>query len=57
MPALERATQLMTWRPLRTGVPAPELSLTADDGTWVRLPDFVGERNVVLLFILSLIHI
>jgi rhodanese-related sulfurtransferase/peroxiredoxin len=36
--------------PLPTGTPAPELSLTADDGAWVRLDDYV-DRTVVIGFI------
>ena len=47
---LSNLTHLASWRPLGTGSPAPELSLTADDGTWIRLPDFAGHVNVVLLF-------
>jgi rhodanese-related sulfurtransferase/peroxiredoxin len=50
MAGLSAVTNLVSWRPLSAGTPAPELSLTADDGTWIRLPDFVGHVNVVLLF-------
>jgi rhodanese-related sulfurtransferase/peroxiredoxin len=45
-----RMGALATWRPLNPGSRPPLLSLTADDGTWVRLPDFVGESHVVLVF-------
>lgn len=50
MSGLSNLTNLVSWRPLGPGAPAPELSLTADDGTWIRLPDFVGHVNVLLLF-------
>ncbi len=35
---------------LPAGSPAPRYSLTTDDGTWMRLRDFRGQRSVVLLF-------
>ena len=50
MSGLSRVTNLVSWGPLPHGTPAPELSLTADDGTWIRLPDFVGHVHAVLLF-------
>jgi rhodanese-related sulfurtransferase/peroxiredoxin len=40
----------LRWRPLPVGSPATALSLTADDGTWIKLPDFKGHLHVVLLF-------
>lgn len=40
----------LRWAPLPVGSPATGLSLTADDGTWVKLPDFKGHLHVVLLF-------
>lgn len=43
-------SHLMTWKPLEAGKPATPLSLTADDGTWIKLPDFKGHLNVVLVF-------
>ena len=46
--------ELVRWRPIEAGREAPLLSLTADDGTWVRLPDFRGTHAVVLLFFRSL---
>jgi len=45
---------LATWKPIQTGEEAPPLSLTADEGTWVKLLDFRGHINVVLLFFRSL---
>jgi len=50
MSGLSNLTRLASWRPLGAGAPTPELSLTADDGTWIRLPDFVGHVHVLLLF-------
>jgi rhodanese-related sulfurtransferase/peroxiredoxin len=50
MSGLSRVTNLVSWGPLPHGTPAPELSLTADDGTWIRLPDFMGHVHAVLLF-------
>lgn len=44
---------LLTWTPLAVGEPATPLSLTADDGTWIKLPDFKGFLNVVLVFFRS----
>ncbi|MCB9743299.1 MAG: redoxin domain-containing protein [Alphaproteobacteria bacterium] len=41
---------LMRLRPLDVGAEAPPLSLTADDGTWIKLRDFNGHLNVVLAF-------
>lgn len=41
---------LLNWVPLEAGKPAPPLSLTADDGTWIKLPDFKGHLNVLLVF-------
>lgn len=46
--------KLIRWPPIAEGSQAPRLSLTADDGTWVQLPDFKGNLNVVLLFFRSL---
>ncbi|MEL6345636.1 MAG: rhodanese-like domain-containing protein [Myxococcota bacterium] len=40
--------------PIAVGEPAPALSLTADEGTWVRLPDYRGQHHVVLAFYRSL---
>lgn len=41
-------------RPVRKGDPAPHLSLTADEGTWIRLTDFKDHLNVVLYFVSDL---
>jgi rhodanese-related sulfurtransferase/peroxiredoxin len=38
-------------RPPRKGDEAPHLSLTADEGTWIRLTDFKDHLNVILYFI------
>jgi len=38
-------------RPVRKGDTAPHLSLTADEGTWIRLSDFKDHLNVVLYFV------
>jgi rhodanese-related sulfurtransferase/peroxiredoxin len=43
-------SHLLSWKPLEAGKPATPLSLTADDGTWIKLPDFKGHLNVVLVF-------
>lgn len=43
-------SHLLSWKPLEPGKPATPLSLTADDGTWIKLPDFKGHLNVVLIF-------
>ena len=41
---------LLRWNPVSAGSPAPDLSLTADDGTWIKLPDFRTHLHVVLVF-------
>lgn len=51
MPSL---LNLLTWKPLPVGSPATGLSLTADDGTWIKLPDFKGNLHVMLVFLRSL---
>lgn len=50
MPSL---AHLLRWSPLPVGSPATGLSLTADDGTWIKLPDFKGHLHVVLVFFAS----
>ncbi|MFZ5475364.1 MAG: rhodanese-like domain-containing protein [Myxococcota bacterium] len=45
---------MLTWKPLAPGEPATPLSLTADEGTWIKLPDFKGHLNVLLVFVRSL---
>ncbi len=54
MSVVERVKTLVTWPPPQPGEEAPRLSLTADEGTWIRLPDFKGHINVVLVFFKSL---
>jgi rhodanese-related sulfurtransferase/peroxiredoxin len=44
-------SRLVSWPPPTVGELAPPLSLTADDGTWVRLPDFRSRLNVLLVFV------
>ncbi len=45
-----RIVSLLRWEPLEPGTSATPLSLTADEGTWIKLPDFVGHLNVALVF-------
>lgn len=47
---LDRARRLLSWAPLQVGDLAPPLSLTADEGTWIKLQDFRTHLNVVLVF-------
>jgi rhodanese-related sulfurtransferase/peroxiredoxin len=54
MSALEQVSHIITWTPLPEGSAAPRLSLTADEGTWVKLKDFKGHLNVLLVFFRSL---
>ncbi len=42
--------ELLRFSPLSQGCQAPALSLTADEGTWIKLRDFEGHLNVVLYF-------
>lgn len=51
MPSL---VDLVRWKPLPVGTPATGLSLTADDGTWIKLPDFKGNLHVMLVFLRTL---
>ena len=37
-------------RPFTPGTPAPLVSLTAHDGSWVQSGDYIGRNNLVLLF-------
>jgi rhodanese-related sulfurtransferase/peroxiredoxin len=46
--------RLRDWHPIAVGEPAPALSLTADEGTWVRMPDFKDHINVILVFFRTL---
>jgi rhodanese-related sulfurtransferase/peroxiredoxin len=54
MSAIEQVSHLFTWTPLAAGSAAPRLSLTADEGTWVKLKDFKGHLNVCLVFFRSM---
>jgi len=51
---LSRARNVVTWSPLPAGSEPHGLSLTADEGTWVKLSDFVDHLNVVLVFFQSM---
>jgi rhodanese-related sulfurtransferase/peroxiredoxin len=51
---LQRATNLITWPPLAEGETPHGISLTADEGTWIKLSDFADHLNVVLVFFRSL---
>jgi rhodanese-related sulfurtransferase/peroxiredoxin len=46
----KRLSGLVRWQPLQAEVEAPLLSLTAHDGTWIRLPDYREHGNVLLVF-------
>jgi len=37
--------------PIPVGEEVPPLSLTADEGTWIKIRDFAGAMNVVLVFV------
>lgn len=50
MPVISLLKQTLRMRPLAVGCEAPPLSLTADEGTWIRLTDFKGHLNIVLIF-------
>ncbi len=54
MPALNRISKLWRLSPLAAGQAAPALSLTAEEGTWIKIRDFQGHLNVVLVFFRSL---
>ncbi len=51
---LSRVQNLLTWPPATVGSPAHAVSLTADEGTWIKLSDFADHLNVVLVFFQSL---
>ncbi len=46
--------EFLRFRPVRKGDTAPHLSLTADEGTWIRLSDFKDHLNVLLYFVADL---
>jgi rhodanese-related sulfurtransferase/peroxiredoxin len=50
-----RITSLATWSLPNVGQAAHPLSLTADEGTWVKLPDFKEHLNVVFVFFQSMV--
>ncbi len=54
MSSLGRLISLVRQTPLSPGLPAPRYSLTADDGTWLRLEDFRENKHLVLIFCKSL---
>lgn len=41
---------MLRFAPIGVGEEVPPLSLTADEGTWVKIRDFRGNLNVVLVF-------
>jgi rhodanese-related sulfurtransferase/peroxiredoxin len=41
---------MMRFRPLDEGELVPPLSLTADEGTWIKIRDFQDHLNIVLVF-------
>lgn len=45
-----KLTNFLSWKPVAVGAAATQLSLTADDGTWIKLNDFKGHLNVLLVF-------
>ncbi len=51
---LNRLSKLWRLTPLAAGQAAPPLSLTAEEGTWIKIRDFQGHLNVVLVFFRSL---
>jgi len=50
VPLLSLVKQTLRMSALPAGSLAPPLSLTADEGTWIRLSDFKGHLNIVLVF-------
>ncbi len=54
MPISLPLTRLLGLQPISPGQPAPPLSLTAEDGTWIRLADLKERRLAVLVFSPSL---
>jgi rhodanese-related sulfurtransferase/peroxiredoxin len=51
---LHRIRNLMTWPPPALGSSAHPISLTADEGTWVKLTDFHDHLNVIFVVFDSL---
>jgi len=54
MSVTNRITQIARWPVLEVGTPSPRLSLTADEGTWIKIGDFKGQAHVALVFFGSL---
>jgi len=53
MPFLQTLPHLANWQPLPVGSEAPEVSLTAHEGTWIRSKDYEGSTHIVLVFFRS----
>jgi rhodanese-related sulfurtransferase/peroxiredoxin len=53
---IDRITRLATWSLPNVGQAAHPLSLTADEGTWIKLPDFKEHLNVVFVFFQSMVN-
>jgi rhodanese-related sulfurtransferase/peroxiredoxin len=49
-----RSRDLLTWQPPTAGSQCHSISLTADDGTWVKLEDLRGHLNVIFVIIDSI---
>jgi len=45
------ALGLLSASPLKNGSKAPRLSLTAESGTWIRIDDHVGQKQVLVVFV------
>ncbi len=56
MPFLQTLPHLANWQPLPAGNDAPEVSLTAHNGTWIRSQDYAGSAHMVLVFFRSFDH-
>ena len=54
MSLLSQVSNIARWPLLEVGTPSPPLSLTADEGMWIKIGDFKGQANVVLVFFGSL---
>lgn len=54
MSLLSQVSNVARWPVLEVGSPSPRLSLTADEGTWIKIGDFKDQANVVLVFFGSL---
>ncbi len=52
---LKDIPHLLSLKPLPTGTEAPQLSLTAEEGTWIKSKDFTGHLNILLVFFRSLL--